>query len=396
MQTVKPEDVGLSSQRLARIAPVLQKYIDERKLPGMIALAARRGKVAYYEKFGEMDTGKAMQFDAIFRIYSMSKPITSVAVMMLFEEGHFRLSDPVSRYIPWFKDPKVMMAKSSSDYTLVPAQREITIRDLLTHTAGLSYGFEENSRLDAMYREKMWGWLDKHPKASLADWIEKIAALPLAFHPGTAFRYSVAIDVLGYLVQVISGQPFEKFLQDSIFGPLGMVDTSFFVTPEKASRFTAVYGPNKEGGMKITDPADSKDFLNPNRIPSGGGGLVSTTQDYLRFAQMLLNGGELDGVRLLGRKTVELMTLNHLPAGVYCWDNPAEGFGLGGSVLLDVACSQNQGSPGVFSWGGAANTKFIIDYKEELINILMLQYMPAFALPVDIDFNNLVYQALVD
>ncbi len=393
---VKPEEVGFSSRRLERIAPMINKYIDERKLPGMIALVARRGKVAYFEKFGEMDSGKAMQFDAIFRIYSMSKPITSTAVMMLFEEGHFRLSDPVSRYIPWFKDPKVMMAKSNSDYSLVPAQREITIRDLLCHSAGLSYGFEPNSALDEMYRKKIWAQLDKHPELGLAGWIENAAKLPLAFHPGTSYRYSMATDVLGYLVQVVSGQPFEKFLKESIFDPLGMLDTAFYVAPEKVSRFTATYGPSKKGGLEIIDPSDSKDYLNPKRIPSGGGGLVSTTQDYLRFCQMMLNGGALDGVRLLGRKTVELMTIDHLAQGVYSSDDQGWGFGLGFGVLTRLANFKNLGSLGTYTWGGAANTKFIIDPKEELIYILMLQYMPGFELPVDIDFNNLVYQALVD
>ena len=401
MQTTNPESMGFSAQRLARINTVMQGYLDRDQLAGMITLVARRGQVVHLEKPGWMDreAGKPMEFDAIFRIYSMTKPIATAAVMMLYEECHFQLSDPISRFIPGFKGVKVYQPRGTADYDLVPPQREITIRDLLTHTSGLSYGVDPQSYVDDLYRKQLWGKVDENPKMSLAEAVELITKLPLAFHPGTAWRYSVAIDVLGFLVQVISGQPFETFLKERIFDPLGLVDTGFFVPPDKYDRLAAVYGPVEGGGIKqIEDlamiwPYPHKD---PDWWASGGGGLVSTTADYFRFAQMILNRGKLDGVSLLAPKTVDLMLMDHLPKGVQRLFEPFEGFGLGGSVLLDVPGSQTYGTAGSWGWGGAANTWFLIDPKEELLMILMLQYMPAWALPVDKDFKNMVYQALVD
>jgi CubicO group peptidase (beta-lactamase class C family) len=396
MERAKPEEMGFSSERLGRIAPVMQAYVDSNKLPGMISMVARCGKLVHFEKFGWMDANKPMQFDALFRIYSMTKPITSTAVMMLFEEGRFRLSDPVCEYLPMFKNMQVIQCKPNGDYAFVPARRPITIRDLFTHSSGLSYGFDDKSIIDDLYRRKVWHKQERNPDITLDEMIKAVADQPLAYHPGEAYRYSMAIDVLGYLVQVVSGKPFEVFLKERIFDPLRMVDTSFAVPAEKLFRFTATYGPAKEGGIKIIDaPAESR-FARPTNCPSGGGGLISTADDYLRFAQMLMNYGELQGERLLGRKTVELMTINHLPEGIYCFEDKSNGFGLGFSVVLDVAASQQQGSVGTYSWGGAANTKFIIDPEEQLITVLMLQYMPGFVLPVDVDFNNAVYQALVD
>jgi CubicO group peptidase (beta-lactamase class C family) len=276
----------------------------------------------------------------------------------------------------------------------VNADRPITIRDLMTHAASLSYGFDP-VYIDDLHRQHIWGPMEANPNLTLADWIGEVAKLPLASQPGTRFRYSVATDVLGYLVQVISGMPFEAFLKQRIFEPLGMIDTDFWVPPEKVERFAANYGPDAETGLKVIDPPATSHYTRPSKAPSGGGGLVSTTGDYLRFAQMLLNKGELDGVRLLGRKTVELMATNHLPDGVYCFDDPSAGFGLGVSVLRDLGKSQTLGSPGNFGWGGAANTNFWVDPKEELLGILMLQFMPSDTYPVVADFRNLTYGALV-
>jgi len=398
METVQPESMGFSSQRLGRINQVMQQYVDEKKLAGVVTLIARQGKIVHFDKFGMADIRgkKPMQTDSLFRIYSMTKPITSTAVLMLFEEGRFRLTDPVHQYIPAFKDIKVLDNTVNSDKRLIEPRRPISICDLLTHTAGLSYGFDDNFYIDELYRKNVWAKQDRNPKMTLEELVTAIAGIPLAFQPGSNFRYSTAVDVLGYLVQVVSGLPFEDFLKQHIFDSLGMVDTAFYVPPEKVGRFTVVYGPEKKGGMKVVEKVEGSHYLNPPKAPSGGGGLVSTTQDYLRFCQMLLNQGELEGARLLGRKTVELMTLDHLPAGVDCFGNPHEGFGLGVSVVRDLAKYQNLGSAGNYGWGGAANTNFWIDPKENLIGILMLQYMPIDTYPVVTDFRNLVYQALVD
>ena len=398
METVQPESMGFSSQRLGRINRVMQQYVDEKKLAGIVTLIARHGKIVHFDKFGMADIRAKipMQTDSLFRIYSMTKPITSTAVLMLFEEGRFRLTDPLHQYIPAFKDVKVLDASPNSERRLIDPKRAITIRDLLTHTAGLSYGFDDNFYIDELYRKNVWDKLGHNPNMTLEEMVMEIARVPLAFHPGSNFRYSTAVDVLGYLVQVVSGMPFEDFLKQHIFDPLGMVDTAFYVPPEKVGRFTVVYGPEEKGGMKVVEPVKRSRYLNPPKAPSGGGGLVSTSHDYLGFCQMLLNHGELEGVRLLGRKTVELMTLDHLPAGVDCFGNPHEGFGLGVSVVRELAKSQNLGSAGNYGWGGAANTNFWIDPKENLIGILMLQYMPGDTYPVVTDFRNLVYQALVD
>ncbi len=378
METVQPESMGFSSQRLGRINQVMQQYVDEKKLAGMVTLVARQGKIVHIDKFGMADirAKKSMQTDSLFRIYSMTKPITSTAVLMLFEEGRFRLTDPVHQYIPAFKDVKVLDSSVNAEKRLIEPKRLITIRDLLTHTAGLSYGFDDNFYIDDLYRKNMWAKMDRDPNMDLANMVAEIAKIPLAFHPGTCFRYSTAVDVLGYLVQVVSGMPFEDFLKQRIFDPLGMPDTAFYVPPEKVDRFTVVYGPEEKGGLKVSEAIKGSRYLKPPLAPSGGGGLVSSTMDYLRFCQMLLNRGEFEGVRLLGRKTVELMTLDHLPAGVDCFGNPHEGFGLGVSVLRDVAKSQNLGSVGNYGWSGAATTNFWIDPKENLIGILMPQYMP--------------------
>jgi CubicO group peptidase (beta-lactamase class C family) len=398
MQTTKPESVGLSSTRLERIRPVMQGYIDRQEFAGIQTLIARKGQIAPFECVGwqEIETKRPMAEDTIFAIYSMSKAITSAAVMMLCEEGRLRLADPLSRYLPEFKDARVMVPRGNAgNYDLVPARREITLHDLLTHSGGLSYGFDENSAIDALYR-KTFEAIDEEVEPVMEKRMKAFAAarLPLAFHPGTAFRYSISIDILGYIVQLASGQPFEDFLQERIFAPLGMVDTAFWVPPEKISRFAATYGPAQKGGLEVLDAPATTRYAKPTRDPSGGGGLVSTAGDYFRFGQMMLNRGELDGARLLGRKTVEWMIQNHLPEGIHPMDNLADGFGLGGAVLLHPGLSHRPGSPGRFGWGGAANTEWWMDPAEELQCILMLQYFPGFTIPIVEDFAQLAYQAL--
>ena len=395
MKFATPEELGFCRQRLARITTKMQRYVDEQKLAGISTLIARRGQVVHFEQVGmaNSEAGTAMAVDTIFRIYSMTKPITSVAVLMLLEESCFRLSDPVATYLPEFKDSRVL-----DNTKLVQPQRPMTIRDLLTHTAGLSYGFDENDYLDQLYRQQLWEAADTNADLTSAEWIGLIARLPLAYHPGTRYRYSFATDVLGYLVQTVSGMPFADFLQQRIFAPLGMNDTFFSVPPEKLDRFATNYGPKAGGGLEVIDAPQTSRYARPTQRPSGGGGLLSTSGDYLRFTQMLLNGGVLDDVRLLGRKTVELMTTNHLPTGVYLDNDPKTGlgFGLGVSVLLELGKVQTLGSVGSYGWGGAANTNFWIDPKEEMIGILMLQFMPSETYPVSPDFRILAYQALVD
>src|SRR5215213_3566024 len=398
MNIISPDNQGFSTPRLGRINAVMQRYVDQRKLAGMVTLVARRGEVVHFETCGQADitTSAPMRHDTLFRIYSMTKPITSAAVLMLFEEGHFQLSDPIARYIPAFTDVKVLDNSAGSGVRYVDPIRPISVRHLLTHTAGLSYGFDENVYIDDLYRERIYTLRETKPDITLEEFIQAIAKLPLAHQPGSAYRYSFATDVLGLLVQVVAGMPFEEFLRQRIFEPLGMSDTGFYVPAEQIGRFAATHGPDAEHGLTVIDAPATSEYARPTRLPSGGGGLVSSTSDYLRFAQMLLNQGELDGERLLGRKTVELMASNHLPAGVHPLDDAYSGFGLGVSVLLDPAQAQNLGSVGTYGWGGAANTNFWIDPREELIGILMLQFMPSDTYPVSPNFRTLVYQALVD
>lgn len=399
METTQPEAVGLSTKRLGRIRPAMQRYVDQGKLAGILSLVSRQSKIAHCEAVGWMNikAQTPMAYDTIFRIYSMTKPITSTAAMMLLEEGLFRLLDPVSAYLPELKGLKVMKHPGGSVTDLEDAKREISIRDLFTHSSGLSYGFDDNDSLDELYKKELWPKVDK-PKTNLSTLISALSTAPLAFQPGTAFRYSFSIDVLGRLVEVISGLRLDHFFRQRIFEPLGMVDTGFWVPAEKAGRFAVNYGPDEKhpGKLKDIDPFKKSDYRRPNTFLSGGGGLVSTAGDYLRFCQMLLNGGTLDGERLLGRKTVELMRTNHLPDGIYEDEHRAYGFGLGGNVLLHVNRAPTLGTEGSWGWGGAANTKFWIDWKEQLIGILMLQFMPSDQYPVAKDFQNLVYQSLID
>ena len=373
-----PETVGISTERLERIRPVMQDYVDKGHLPGFLTVVARHGKIVHFETIGmrDVENKKPVEPDTIFRIYSMSKPITSVAVMMLYEEGRFQLGTPVSKFIPQFKNMKVY----NEDQTeILDAKKEITIKHLLMHTAGLTYGWG-NKPVDALYKEAKI----REPGSTLVDMVEKLGKIPLVHEPGERWTYSVSTDVLGYFVEVVSGMPFEEFLQTRIFGPLSMVDTAFSVPSEKVDRFAALYRPTKENGLERTRrPALEVDEY--TFFPSGGGGLVSTAADYMRFSQMLLNGGELEGIRILGKKTVELMRYPH----------HNNRFGLGFRVITDENPPNILESVGSFSWGGAAATTFWIDPQEELVAVLMTQLLNN-RYPFHQQFKVLTYQALTE
>jgi CubicO group peptidase (beta-lactamase class C family) len=402
----KPKEVGLSRKRLARIQPFFEeRYVATGKLPGVLTLVARRGQVAHLGCSGlrNVATGEKMTEDTIFRIYSMTKPIVSVALMSLYEEGHFQLDDPVSRFIPSWANLRVWSDGTADGYTTAFPEREMQIRDLLTHTSGLTYGFMGRHPLDSLYRRR---GVESEGSETLAEMVDKLAELPLLFSPGTRWSYSVATDVCGHLCEVISGRRLDDLLKQRIFEPLGMVDTAFSVPAEKAHRLGANYAwTAKDPRVLFDDPATSS-YRTPPSFLSGGGGLVSTLQDYLRFALMLANRGELDGRRILGRKTVEHMTLNHLPGGV---DLAAMGqkvfseisyegigFGLGFSVMLDPARAAVVGSVGEHGWGGAASTMFWVDRSEELVGVLLTQLMPSSTHPIRRELKALTYQALID
>ncbi len=396
MNTVTPEHVSLSSARLGRIRPVVERAIDEGRFAGVITLVARRGEVAHFECMGQMDreAGKAMQPDALFRIYSMTKPVTSLALLMLYEEGKVRLSDPVSRFIPAFKDLKVYDHPLAGGVALAPLQREVTAYDLLTHTAGFTYGSDQHP-VEAMYDA-----VDIQNKGrSLAEFVAELVKLPLMFQPGMGWRYSVATDVVGHLVELVSGMTLDAFFQERIFKPLGMADTGFSVPPDKLDRLTTLYEYRPDGALTPIDTPHESEFIRP-KLFSGASGLVSTAADTLRFCQMMLNGGVLEGVRLVSRKTVELMTTNHLPPDLlpYGVGTPklGQGFGLGVSVIMDLAQYRGIGSVGAYDWSGMANTSFWIDPKEALIGLLMTQSTPYGHSPLNDDFRVLVYQAIDD
>ena len=393
-----PEDVGLSGARLYKIDHLTQRYIDEGKLAGTISLVARRGEIVHLESQGLMDieADKKMQDDTIFRIYSMSKPITSVALMMLYEDGCFQLDDPVSRFIPGFANLEVYNKSGNTK-----PDRQMTIRDLLTHTSGLTYGFLQTHPVDNLYQDAA-----VEESATLDEMVEKLCEMPLVFSPGTQWRYSVATDVCGYLVQKISDIPFDDFLKEQIFDPLEMKDTGFYVPEEEVHRLAANYQKTSDEGMLLVDSPEQSRYLKPPTKPSGGGGLVSTVHDYYRFAQLLLNGGEFNGVRLLGTKTLELMSSNHLPndgdltsmGQATFSETPFDGigFGLGFSVMLDPAKAQILGTPGEFAWGGAASTYFWIDPEEDMLSIFLTQLMPSSAYPIRREMRVATYQSIID
>ena len=404
--TDAPEAAGLSSARLARLDRHLaERYIDPGRLPGALTLVHRRGRTVHLSVQGMADRerGVALAADSLFRIYSMTKPLTSIAFMMLLEEGAVALDDPVSRFIPEWKDLGVYVGGLDPVFMSRPPARPMLMVDLLRHTSGLTYGFQSRSNIDAVYRAKEIG--QPGSKGTLEGMIADLAVLPLEFSPGEAWNYSVSTDVVGALVGRISGQPFERFLQDRILDPLDMSDPSFQVPADRAARLAGCYAPDRTGGLALQDDPAKSPYLAPPTFISGGGGLVSTAADYLKFARMLLNRGELDGQRLIGPKTLALMTANHLPGGKDLASlsrsmfseatNEGVGFGLGFAVTLDPARTLLPGSAGDFFWGGAAGTYFWVDPREEMVVIFMTQVL---GLPMTLrrELRTLVYSAMLD
>lgn len=394
---------GLSIDRLRYIDRFLQrKYLDAGRLPCALTLIQRRGELAHLSAIGLMDVERkrAVSEDTIFRIYSMTKPLTSAAFMMLIEEGRIALDDPVHRYIPQWRNLQVYEGGFIGTFRTKRTSAPMRVIDLLRHTSGLTYGFQQRTNVDAAYRKLGLGAIPGG--VSLDAMIEGLANVPLEASPGEVWNYSVSTDVLGYLIGKVAGQPFETYLRERIFRPLRMVDTDFFVPADKAARFAACYNATADG-MKLQDDPERSPYLRPPTFVSGGGGLVSTAADYLRFCRMLLNGGELDGARILSPKTIELMTANHLPGGKDLPDVSVSlfseatyagvGFGLGFAVTLNPARTLTPGTIGDYSWGGMASTYFWIDPREELIVVFMTQLMPSATYPVRRDLRTLVYSA---
>ena len=402
-----PEAVGLSSERLKRIETFIQdKYIDSGKLPCALTQVWRRGQLAYTSVLGSADVerGKPLKADSLFRIYSMTKPITSVAFMMLVEEGKVSLDDPVHRFIPAWRDLGVFQAGVQGAFQTKRPAEPMRMLDLLRHTAGLTYGFQQRTNVDAAYRKLKLDGVDS--EGGLQDFVDRLGTVPLEFSPGESWNYSVATDVLGYLVETISGQPFDVFLKTRIFDPLKMVDTSFFVPESQRDRFTACYALSASGKVVLQDDPEKSRYLTDPAVKSGGGGLVSTADDYMRFCRMLLNGGELDGARLLSPKTIRLMTINHLPGGKELTELSKSlfseavfeglGFGLGFAMTVDQARTKNLGSHGEYFWGGMASTAFWIDPVEDLAVVFMTQLMPSTSYPIRRELRTLVYSAFTE
>jgi CubicO group peptidase (beta-lactamase class C family) len=395
LEFASPESVGMSSERLGRINPVLQGYVDEGELVGTISMIARHGKVVHFEKTGVLnkDTSQPIELDSIFRIYSMSKPITTVAAMMLYEEGKFQLTDPVEKYLPEFKNILVL----TEDGKLEKQARPFTIQMLMSHTAGLTYGVFGNTPVDQQYRKA-----NILSNKDLAEMVTELGKIPLQYQPGTRWHYSVSVDVLGRLVEVLSGQAFDEFLQQRIFNPLAMNDTFFEVPKDKLKRFGTNHRYNPQTKiLEVMDYPETSAFANDVTFFSGGGGLLSTAEDYMKFCQMLLNGGEFNGARILSRKTIDYMTRNHLN-GIFAnrggesgENRPGAGFGLGFGVVVDAPKSGVISSEGEYNWGGAAGTIFWIDPVEDLIAIVMIQHMNV-QVPLRNTFKALSYGAIIE
>jgi CubicO group peptidase (beta-lactamase class C family) len=401
LPTAAPEDLGFSSERLARIGPVIKGEIEKGQYPGAVMLVARKGKVVYFESVGQLDpaSGEPMPKDAIFRLYSMTKAYTSVAAMILMEEGRLRLTDPVSRYLPALANREVSVASTdpytgATRYSNVPADREINIQDLLRHTSGIVYqAYTSHPKVKELYAKEGVDWKDVTP----AEQIERLAKVPLAHQPGTTFEYGLSVDVLGRVIEVISGMPLGQFLQERIFTPLGMTDSAFIVPPEKRDRLAQPFAIDRATGK----PISLLDVTIAQKNDAGGAGSVGTALDYARFLQMMINGGQLDGVRLLSPTTVAYMTADHLgpdikfsgattlPAGT--------GWGLGFAVRRETGLFEVTGTKGEYFWAGAAGTGFYVDPKEEIICVWMTQAQPGMARRYDrYLFKQMVYQAITN
>jgi CubicO group peptidase (beta-lactamase class C family) len=390
---VPPESVGLSARRLERLDRYLESQIEQRRKAGAVVLVARHGRIAWEKAYGAMDlaSGVPMRADAIFRLFSMTKPVTSVALLTLYEQGKFQLTDPLEMYLPAFRDVRVLAGVDArGEMILEPPRRKVTIQDLFRHTAGLAYGgYFDATPVDKAYQADgiVYARLD-----SLSELVQKIARQPLLYQPGERWVYSFSHDVLAWLVEYFSGMPFDAYCRKAIFEPLGMKDTVFGMPAGLAARYPTLYGADAAGALAAAGP-EADPYRHLTGRPFGGVGLASTARDYLRFAQMLLGGGALGGVRILAPKTVELMTSDNLPPGTEYWQ-PGVRFGLGVAVVTDPAQAGIIGSKGAFGWPGAASTWVDIDPKEDLVALLMVQYFPR-DLSFDAEFHTLVYQAIV-
>lgn len=397
LPTAKPEDVGMSSQRLSHVTTAVQKLIDDRQVAGAVTVVARRGKIVYFEAAGrrDLEANRPMERDSILRFYSMTKPITSAAVMMLVDEGKIDLDAAVAEYLPEFNDVRVFVESRANGVATEPARRPPTVRDLLRHTAGLTYGIFGNTPIDQLYNRA--NLLDR--SGSLAAMSTKLGAIPLLHQPGTRWNYSISSDLLGRLVEVVARQPFDEFLSQRVFQPLDMRDTGFFVPAQQLDRFATVYGPDATGGLRASDKPETSQFRTRPGLVSGGGGSVSTARDYLRFCTMIANGGELNGKRLLRRESIAEMTKDQLPAEAFpIAFGPARregvGFGLGFSVQVATSPSSGAARLGEYGWGGAASTHFWISPKDELVVVALQQFMP-FSTRLEQSIKPLVYDAIV-
>ena len=393
-----PEEAGVSSKRLARIDAVLEKYIEEGRLPGAALVIGRRGHVVYARAFGYRDreAGEPLEVTDLFRIASQTKAVISVGVMILQEQGRLLIDQDLGDFIPEFDSTTVAVANEKGGYETVPANRKITVRDLLTHTAGIGYGWGPGAK--RWEEAGIVGWYFADRDEPIADTVERMGNLPMDAHPGEDFVYGYATDILGVVIERASGMPLDEFLRIEILGPLGMVDTHFYVPPENADRLTVVYSVTEEGGMeRAPDPGhmvgQGMYLEGPRKSFSGGAGLVSTPGDYARFLEALRRGGTLDGTRILSPKTVELMTVDHVHDA---WQGDGGGFGLGFGITEEIGWSGLPGSPGAYAWGGAYHSTYWVDPAEELVVSYMTQVIPAQGLDDHQRLRALVYQALVD
>jgi CubicO group peptidase (beta-lactamase class C family) len=402
--TTKPAKLGFCPDRLARLGPWLRGYVDAGKLPFASLVVMRKGEIAFADHYGlrDIEAAAPVEPDGLYRIYSMSKLITTVAAMSLYEEGRFMLDEPIGGFLPELADQKVYISGPFEDMELVKPDSPVTVRQLMNHTAGFTYGIFDPGPVGRAMRRAKADY--SSPGETLADVTVRLGDVPLCFQPGTRWNYGVSTDVLGRFVEVVAGKPFETVLRERIFEPLGMTDTFFGVPDDKLDRFCALYTRTDDNPLKLIENAAESRFRAPAMMQSGGGGLVSSMADYLRFVEMLRRGGALDDARVLGRKTVELMMLNHLPGDMASMgqatfsEMPMHGigFGLGGAVLLDPTKAQILGSPGEFTWGGMASTAFWIDRAEEISVVFMTQLIPSSSYPIRREMRVLVYQALVD
>ncbi len=419
-----PESFGLSSEALGRLDAVLEAYVDRGQLPGYQLLVARYGRIVHESLYGsmEIETARALDPHTIYRIYSMSKVITGVATMIAYERGRFLLNDPISKYLPALAEPDVMEWGEDGEIRIVPAQREITILDLLRHTSGISYSFIAPPPLGQQYidasltpgirglpSDTPLGPVGEDLDATLEDMVERLGKLPLVMQPGSAWHYGINMDVLGRLIEVSSGSSFPDFLQQHLFGPLGMTDSGFYVPDDRIGRFAACYGPTPEAGLRLLDAPATSEYREPPAMPGGGGGMVASAHDYMRFALMLGNAGELDGRRILSPPSVELIMSSHLPpedfgarplqyavGGTYANGGLGVGFGLSGSVITDPASTGLPVSKGTFGWGGAASTFFWVDPEEDIAVVFMTQLVISSTYPLRAELLKGVNAALLD